>query len=139
MLSCCAGKGLALCLLQHPTQQQSTHTYLDFCSCFIYNRLLRFSAVPARAVVSSRSASSSWTRPADRSSVTLRAPSSRTTSSPSSSPSVRPDDSDKSAAQFRFAFSNEASCAHVFSYLCSGFLAGVKLPMRSELHLGCFY
>ena len=66
-----------------------------FLSCLHSYRLLRSSAVPARAVVSSRSVSSSWTRPADPSSETSRAPLSRTTFSPSSSPSVRPDDSDK--------------------------------------------
>ena len=49
----------------------------------------RSSAVPARAVVSPRSASSSWTTLRDPSSVTSRAPSVSTTFSLSSSRSVR--------------------------------------------------
>lgn len=49
----------------------------------------RSSAAPAPVVVSPRSVSSSWTTPRVRSSVTSRAPSVSTTSSPSSSPSVR--------------------------------------------------
>merc|ERR1712093_328294 len=53
-------------------------------------RLSRFSAAPARAVVSPRSASSSWTTRPAPSSGTSRARSVRTTSSLSSSPSVRP-------------------------------------------------